>query len=122
MRVIAKKALVDFYTLYPDAKLSLEDWYRKTIDAQWTCFADIKKSFNSVDAVGDNGNSPNYKRKDSNHIYHLSLVTSHYSLVTNLDSFNTISHSQVHIHFLKSSILEFVATTEIPSKDKVSIT
>ena len=33
MRVIAKKALVDFYTLYPDAKLSLEDWYRKTIDA-----------------------------------------------------------------------------------------
>ena len=122
MRVIAKKALVDFYTLYPDAKLSLEDWYRKTIDAQWTCFADIKKSFNSVDAVGDNGNSPNCKRKDSNHICHLSLVTSHYSLVTNLDSFNTISHSQVHIHFLKSSILEFVATTEIPSKDKVSIT
>nr|WP_232211942.1 MULTISPECIES: type II toxin-antitoxin system HigB family toxin [Capnocytophaga] len=53
MRVIAKKALVDFYTLYPDAKLSLEDWYRKTIDAQWTCFADIKKSFNSVDAVGN---------------------------------------------------------------------
>ena len=53
MRIIAKKALVDFYTLYPDAKLSLEDWYRKTIDAQWTCFADIKKSFNSVDAVGN---------------------------------------------------------------------
>ena len=93
MRVIAKKTLVDFYTLYPDAKLSLEDWYRKTIDAQWTCFADIKKSFNSVDAVGDNGNSPNCKRKDSNHICLLSLVTSHYSLVTNLDSFNTISHS-----------------------------
>ena len=34
MRVIAKKTLVDFYMLYPDAKLSLEDWYRKTIDAQ----------------------------------------------------------------------------------------
>ena len=31
MRIIAKKALVDFYTLYPDTKLSLEDWYRKTI-------------------------------------------------------------------------------------------
>ena len=77
MRVIAKKALVDFYTLYPDAKLSLEDWYRKTIDAQWTCFADIKKSFNSVDAVGDNGNSPNCKRKDSNHICHLSIVIIH---------------------------------------------
>ena len=71
MRVIAKKALVDFYTLYPDAKLSLEDWYRKTIDAQWTCFADIKKSFNSVDAVGDNGNSPNCKRKDSNHHFRI---------------------------------------------------
>ena len=25
----------------------------KQIDAQWTCFADIKKSFNSVDAVGN---------------------------------------------------------------------
>ena len=81
MRVIAKKTLVDFYMLYPDAKLSLEDWYRKTIDAQWTCFADIKKSFNSVDAVGDNGNSPNYKRKDSNHICHLSLVIIHLSLI-----------------------------------------
>ena len=81
MRVIAKKALVDFYTLYPDAKLSLEDWYRKTIDAQWTYFADIKKSFNSVDAVGDNGNSPNCKRKDSNHICHLSLVIIHLSLI-----------------------------------------
>ena len=43
MRVIAKKALVDFYMLYHDAKLSLEDWYRKTIDAQWTCFADKKE-------------------------------------------------------------------------------
>ena len=31
----------------------MEDWYRKTIVAEWSCFADIKKDFNSVDAVGN---------------------------------------------------------------------
>ena len=46
MRIIAKKAIVDFYTLHPGAKIPLEDWYKKAISAEWSCF-------NSVDAVGN---------------------------------------------------------------------
>ena len=53
MRVIAKSALVEYYTLNPQAKTALEDWYEKTRKAEWTCFADIKQTFNSVDSVGN---------------------------------------------------------------------
>ena len=53
MRVIKKKALVDFYEKYADAKISLEDWHSKVKKAEWNNFSDIKKSFNSVDYVGN---------------------------------------------------------------------
>ena len=53
MRVIAKSALVEFYTKEPKSKIVLEDWYEKTRKAEWSCFADIKKTFNSVDNVGN---------------------------------------------------------------------
>lgn len=28
MRIISKKALQDFYNLYPDSKTALENWYK----------------------------------------------------------------------------------------------
>lgn len=53
MRVIAHLTIVEFYTKHADAKTSLEEWYTKTIKAEWSNFADIKTTFNSVDAVGN---------------------------------------------------------------------
>lgn len=53
MRVIAHSALVEFYTKHADAKVPLEEWYTKTVRADWSNFADIKATFNSVDAVGN---------------------------------------------------------------------
>ena len=53
MRVIAKKALVEFYTEHADSKSALEDWYRKTSDSEWNSFADVKNDFNSADSVGN---------------------------------------------------------------------
>lgn len=53
MRIVAKSSLVEFYTKEPKSKIALEDWYEKTRKAEWTCFADIKKTFNSVDNVGN---------------------------------------------------------------------
>ena len=53
MRIIAKSTLVAYYTENPQAKIALEDWYEKTKEATWTCFADIKNTFNSVDSVGN---------------------------------------------------------------------
>lgn len=53
MRIIAKSKIVDYYKDNPDAEIALEDWYQKTKKAEWTCFADMKKTFNSVDSVGN---------------------------------------------------------------------
>jgi mRNA interferase HigB len=53
MRVIARKTLVLFYRKHADAEVALEEWFDKTRKAQWDCFADIKRDFNSVDGIGD---------------------------------------------------------------------
>ena len=53
MRIIAKSTLVEYYTQNPKAKTALEDWYEKTRNAEWMCFADINNTFNSVDSVGN---------------------------------------------------------------------
>ena len=53
MRIISKSTLVEYYTKNPQSKTALEEWYEKTKKAEWTCFADIKNTFNSVDAVGN---------------------------------------------------------------------
>lgn len=52
MHIIKRKTLIDFYTRNPQAKDALEDWFCKTRAAVWTCFADMKRTFNSVDNVG----------------------------------------------------------------------
>ena len=64
MRVIAKSTLVEYYTRNPQAKTALEDWYEKTRNAEWTCFADIKRTFNSVDSVGNKRYVFNIKGND----------------------------------------------------------
>ena len=64
MRVIAKSTLVEYYTRNPQAKTALEDWYEKTRNAEWTCFADIKRTFNSVDSVGNKRYVFNLKGND----------------------------------------------------------
>lgn len=53
MRVIARKTLITFYLKHADAKTALEEWFTKTTTSEWLCFSDIKKTFNSVDAIGD---------------------------------------------------------------------
>jgi mRNA interferase HigB len=53
MRIFIYKTLVEYYTQHPDAKTALEDWYHKTKDAKWNSFAEMKKTFNSVDPVGN---------------------------------------------------------------------
>ena len=53
MRIISKSTLVEYYTKNPQSKTALEEWYEKTKKSEWTCFADIKNTFNSVDAVGN---------------------------------------------------------------------
>lgn len=53
MRIIARSTLVDYYTRNPQARTALEEWYEKTRKAQWTCFDDVKRTFNTVSIVGN---------------------------------------------------------------------
>lgn len=53
MRIIAKRKITDYYAKNAGAKVALEEWYTKTKNAEWTCFADMKETFNSVDSVGN---------------------------------------------------------------------
>lgn len=64
MKIIAKKTLVEYYMMHPQAKSALDDWYSKTEKAQWESFADIKKTFNSVDYVGNQHYVFNIKGND----------------------------------------------------------
>jgi len=52
MRIITYKAIMQYSDLYLDAKLALDEWYLKTEQSQWNCFADVKQTFNNVDSVG----------------------------------------------------------------------
>ena len=64
MRIIAKSTLVEYYSKNPQAKSALEEWYEKTKKSEWTCFADMKSTFNSVDAVGNQRYVFNIKEND----------------------------------------------------------
>ena len=77
MRVIARSTLVTYYTKNPQSKVALEDWYNKTKEAQWECFADIKKTFNSVDSVGNKRFVFNIKGNDYRLIVLIKFTISH---------------------------------------------
>jgi mRNA interferase HigB len=45
MRVVALKALRDFWTLHPDAQQPLRSWYEEVSRMHWSQPADIKAQF-----------------------------------------------------------------------------
>ena len=53
MRIFVYKTLVDYYTKYPESKTALEEWFWKTKKCEWKNFAEMKKTFNSVDSAGN---------------------------------------------------------------------
>jgi mRNA interferase HigB len=51
MRVIAKPALIDFWTLHPAAKEPLAAWYRIMRRENFQNFSEVRKAFASADYV-----------------------------------------------------------------------
>lgn len=64
MRIIAERTIRLYYEQHPEAKTALQDWAEKVKEAKWTCFADIKQTFNSVDFVGNQHYVFNIKGND----------------------------------------------------------
>lgn len=53
MRIITYKAIDQYANLHADIKVALDEWYIKTEQSDWSCFADMKQTVNSVDRVGN---------------------------------------------------------------------
>lgn len=53
MRIISFAIIRNYIAKHSDADVPLRDWYKKTQKANWSTFADMKKTFNSVDYVGN---------------------------------------------------------------------
>jgi mRNA interferase HigB len=64
MRVVTFKRIQEYSELHPDSDTPLRNWYKHTAENLWTCFADIKQTFGSVDSVGNNRFVFNIKGND----------------------------------------------------------
>ncbi len=53
MRIFTEKALREFTGKHPDSMTALQEWVSIVKKSKWSSFADIKKTFNNVDAVGN---------------------------------------------------------------------
>lgn len=48
MNVVARTHLARFWGKHPQAEAPLTKWYNISIHAHWTCFADVRQTFNSA--------------------------------------------------------------------------
>jgi len=53
MVIISHKAIREFTKVHPELLPALERWYSITLKADWNNFSNMKKDFNSVDAIGN---------------------------------------------------------------------
>ena len=52
MRIIARRALREFYDLYPETKAKLESWFHEVKGAHWSSPADALRNFPKARIVG----------------------------------------------------------------------
>ena len=53
MRIFTEQVLKEYIAVRPEVKTALQEWVMIEKQSQWTCFADIKATFNSVDSIGN---------------------------------------------------------------------
>ena len=53
MRIFTEQTIKQFTEEHPELKVALQVWVAVVKSSRWTCFADVKKDFNSVDGVGN---------------------------------------------------------------------
>lgn len=53
MRIFTEQTLKEYTMAHPASKTALQEWTSIVKKSQWKCFADVKKTFNSVDNVGN---------------------------------------------------------------------
>lgn len=53
MRIFTEQALNAYIKDHPEVKTALQEWTSIVKKSDWACFADVRKTFNSVDNVGN---------------------------------------------------------------------
>jgi mRNA interferase HigB len=53
MHIISFRKLREFFEEDSNSKVALQDWHKRVSKAEWDDFSDIKKTFNTVDSVGN---------------------------------------------------------------------
>ncbi len=51
MRIFTEQKLKEYIEQHPDTKTALQEWVSIVKRSEWTCFADVKKTFNSADNI-----------------------------------------------------------------------
>ena len=64
MRIFTEQAIKEYAERHPESKVALQDWVQKVKKSEWSRFADVKKTFNSVDNVGNQRYVFNVKGND----------------------------------------------------------
>ncbi len=64
MRIFTEQALKEYSRKHPEVLSALQDWVQKVAKSRWTCFADVKKTFNSADSIGNQRYVFNIKGND----------------------------------------------------------
>jgi len=54
MRVIARKALREFWEMHPDAEQALRAWFHDAMHAQWRTPAEIRRTYASASIIANN--------------------------------------------------------------------
>lgn len=53
MRIFTEQTLKEYTEKHPESKVALQEWVAIVRRSEWTCFADVKATFNSVDNIGN---------------------------------------------------------------------
>ena len=53
MRIFTEKTLKEFAEAHPDALVPLQIWADIVRSSHWSCYADVKQTFNTVDGIGN---------------------------------------------------------------------
>lgn len=51
MHVVSHKAIRNFCEEHPHARSAIDHWYRVAKQADWSSFADVRRTFNAADFV-----------------------------------------------------------------------
>ena len=64
MRIVTFKRIQEYSKSHPDSELPLRNWYKHTTESEWNSFADVRKTFGSVDGIGNSRFVFNIKGND----------------------------------------------------------